>query len=337
MKPKYAALGLALAATAFASSSARAQGADAATAQALFDEGRALMGQGKLAEACPKLAASQRLDPGAGTLMNLAACYDKNGQTASAWVTYLEAAPAARSSGHADWEAHAKERAAAIEPTLSRLTIVVPPASDVPGLHIERDGKEVLHAEWGSALPIDPGAHPILVTAPSKQQWSTTVSVGPNAASVSVTVPPLGVEQTTNDSTPVPPSRGVVTPLPVVPPPPPENDGSTQRAIGLGVGGVGIVGLAVGIVLGVHAKSTYDSAFASCTSDNRGPASGVSGVDDARSQATVSTVVTVIGAAALVGGGILYFTAPSGAPSSTVGLRVAPTTGGAAFLIGGAW
>ena len=40
---------------------------------------------------------------------------------------------------------------------------------------------------------------------------------------------------------------------------------------------------------------------------------------------------------ALVGGAIIYFTAPSGAPSSTVGLRVAPTAGGAAFLVGGAW
>jgi len=120
-------------------------------------------------------------------------------------------------------------------------------------------------------------------------------------------------------------------------PPAPQSDGSSQRIIGLVVGGVGVVGLGIGGVLGLHAKSTYDAAYANCTPDNRCNAAGVSGVDDARSQATLSTVVASLGAAALVGGAIIYFTAPSGAPSSTVGLRVAPTAGGAAFLVGGAW
>src|SRR5258708_39530923 len=110
---------LASAALLAGASNAGAQGAsDAATAQALFDAGRTLMSAGNYAAACPKLADSQRLDPGAGTLMNLAACYEKNGQTASAWATFLEAAPAARAGGHPEWEAHAKERAAALAKAL---------------------------------------------------------------------------------------------------------------------------------------------------------------------------------------------------------------------------
>src|SRR2546421_315839 len=62
--------------------------ADKAAAQTLFDEGRKLMAAGKYAEACPKLAESQKLDPGVGTQFHLADCYEKIGQTASAWAGF---------------------------------------------------------------------------------------------------------------------------------------------------------------------------------------------------------------------------------------------------------
>src|SRR5258706_2634131 len=66
--------------------------ADKAAAQTLFDDGRKLMAAGKFGEACPKLAESQTLDPGVGTPVNLADCYEPGGQTASAWTAFLEAA-----------------------------------------------------------------------------------------------------------------------------------------------------------------------------------------------------------------------------------------------------
>src|SRR5512139_1741852 len=64
-----------------AASAARAQASDKAAAEALFDEGRKLMAEGKYAAACAKLEASQKLDAGVGTQLNLADCYEKSGKT----------------------------------------------------------------------------------------------------------------------------------------------------------------------------------------------------------------------------------------------------------------
>ena len=59
-------------------SAPRAQGADLAAAQGLFDEAKRLVAQGSVAEACPKFLASFKLDPRPGTGVNLADCHEKS-------------------------------------------------------------------------------------------------------------------------------------------------------------------------------------------------------------------------------------------------------------------
>src|SRR5439155_23616159 len=91
---------------------AYAQGAShKAAAEALFEEGRKLMAEGKVESACPKFADSQQIDPSSATLLNLANCYEKQGRTASAWATYRQAASLANANGRADHLAVAQKRA----------------------------------------------------------------------------------------------------------------------------------------------------------------------------------------------------------------------------------
>src|SRR5260221_8323214 len=73
-----------------------------ATAEALFADGRRLMSIGEYATACPKLAASQRLDPGIGTSLNLADCYEKSGRFARPWAEVRGAVSAAHAAGATD-------------------------------------------------------------------------------------------------------------------------------------------------------------------------------------------------------------------------------------------
>src|SRR5688572_8317290 len=162
--------------------------AESATAQALFDDARALMNKGDYDEACPKLEESQRIDPGSGTLLNLGDCYEHQGRIASAWTMFLEAAAAARLTGNADRDRAARERAAALDPRLARVTVRV--AEKTAGLEVRRDGVIVRPAQWGTAIPIDAGAHTIVATAPGRQPWQTTVTLQ-DATSATVLIPAL--------------------------------------------------------------------------------------------------------------------------------------------------
>ena len=54
---------------------------DAAQAEKMFTDAKALLAAGKLAEACDAFAASQKLESSPSTLMNLGDCRQKNGQS----------------------------------------------------------------------------------------------------------------------------------------------------------------------------------------------------------------------------------------------------------------
>jgi serine/threonine-protein kinase len=56
---------------------AQTSGSNKAAAEALFSEGRTLAASGRCVEAIPKFQGSQKLDPGIGTLLNLAECYEQ--------------------------------------------------------------------------------------------------------------------------------------------------------------------------------------------------------------------------------------------------------------------
>jgi hypothetical protein len=303
-----------------ASSSARAQGGEAA-ATALFDEGRKLMAAHKYAEACPKLAESERLAPSGGTLLNLAECYEHTGQTASAWVAWKDAASRANAAGKADVEKRALAKAAALEPTLAHLTVTVDSASDVPGLVIKNDGVAVGHAELGVALPVDPGSHLVEATAPKKKPFSAKVDVAARQSDARVTVT---MEDEPEAAVPPPP----VTPPPPSTtseqPPPATSSGGTVRTVGIIVGVVGLAGLGTGAAFGLVAKSKNDEALqpANCPTHTLCTQNGLDLTHDAKTAATLSTVSFIAGGVLAAGGIVLVLTAPSSSPRT--GLRITP-------------
>lgn len=288
---------------------------DQAVAEDLFADAKKLMAEGKHAMACPKFEESQRLDPAPGTQFNLGECYEHVGRTASAWALFLNVAAAAKSANMADREKLARERAAALEPKLAKLTIVVP--TPTPGLEIKRDGVVVGPAQYGSAFPIDPGSHPITASAPGKATWTSSVDVAAEGKA-SVSIPAL--------------ADAVATPPPATAPPQEEQRGlGTQKTLALVAAGVGVVGLGVGTVFGLKDKSKLSDAESHCVG-NSCDAAGVGLREDAVSAGNVSTVAFTVGLIAVAGAAVLWFTAPSSstlqAPTAArPRVRVTPTLG----------
>jgi hypothetical protein len=233
---------------------------EVALAETLYRQARELLAAGNYAEACPKFAESYRLDPATGTLLNLAACHEAQGKTATAWIEYSDALAAARREKRDVRVKYAQERMAAIEPKLSRLTLEVPPETDEPGLELWLDGTPVGRAARGVATPVDPGRHVVEAKAPGKKPLRLEVEVLPNADQKTVTIARLES---------LPPQAAAAPPPPEKTAPPlvasPVRDESTIRPTPLSVyiaGGVTLgLAAAAGVTGGLylHEHSAYDS------------------------------------------------------------------------------
>jgi serine/threonine-protein kinase len=305
---------------------------DKVAAEGLFDQGRSAMQRGDFVQACGLLERSQRIDPAVGTLLYLAECYEKAGRTASAWATFREAADAAEAAREPMRARTGRERATRLEPVLARLTIQLGPDNErIQGLSVERGGQTMQAATWNVPVPIDPGDQLIAVSAPGYEAWSTTVTVPARAASLSVTVPPLKknpeAEKAAAPAEGAPPAApaspdNARTDASPTPPPVSEQNGDTQRIAAYVVGGAGIVGIGVGSFFGLRAISKSNDANKQCP---RGfqcdTLLGATLTDDAKSAATISNVAFSVGAAALVGGVVLYLTAPSKPAPATAMVR----------------
>ncbi|MDB5218211.1 MAG: hypothetical protein JWO86_6138 [Myxococcaceae bacterium] len=280
----------------------------AAAAESLFQEARKLMDAKRYSEACPKLVASQKIAPAVGTLLNLADCYEKAGQLASAWARFHEAIALAQRLGRADREKTAKERADKLEPRLIKLTIV----SQEKDVEVKLDGNVLDAAALGTAVPVDPGKHGIEATAKGKKAFTTTVDVSDRARSPSVEIPPLDVDPEATKEKGGGSSRSSSASTKGVEEE--SNSGSTQRIVSYAALGLGAVGIGIGAIFGLRTGSIWNDAKTHCTGLEC-DRTGVTLATDAKNAGTVSTISFIAGGVLLAGGAALFFTAPSGSTS----------------------
>ncbi len=288
---------------------------DRAAAESLFEDGMKLVAAQDYAAACPKLAESQRIDPAMAKKFRLAECYEAIGRTASAWANFVDVADDAAFAGKPDREKVARARAAKLEAVLSRATIVVT-TPDLAGLEVHRGDLVVGKAQWGSATPVDPATYAITASAPGKITWTGSMTVSENGGSATLTVPAL-------EDVPKEPEK----PKPEVVPTPEMNEIAKQvhtdaenlkrdrargvRDTGITLTVVGGVAVILGVVLGVIAKGSYDSAASAHCQGSICDQKGLTDTDVARTTATGATTIFFIGVGATAVGALVWILAPS--------------------------
>jgi serine/threonine-protein kinase len=297
-----------------------------ALAETLFFAGRGLMDAGRYHDACIKLAESHRLDPAAGTLLNLAVCHQKEGRLASAWGEFRQALADAKRMKRDDREQLARDAIAELEPELPYLTITVPSAVRVPGITVKRNGSVINPAAWDTELPVDPGDVEIVTTAPEYKPRTQTIRIDKKEHK-SITVLALD-------------------PAPIERPPP--DYWTARRKTGAALFGVGLVGLGVGTWAGLTTLSDRRESDNNCPvidGERRCTADGSSAMSRAKTFAIVSDVAFGVAAASLVLGGYFFFTNPHGSeqgaasrqPPRAISWGIAPTTTGASGFVSGSF
>ncbi len=210
---------------------------------------------------------------------------------------------------------------------------------DLSAVRVTMDGQPLADKLDGGAIAVDPGPHHFVFEAQRfrtetrdlvlregvKNRRERVVLVAAAPAT-----PPGGASASGNSGT--------------VGEPPTEqghHDGSTQRTVGLVLGGAGALGVVVGGIFGIVSKITYDHARSSeCGSALGYPSArqcsmaGVADVQTANGQATAATVGFIAGAVLLGAGATVYLTAPKAGD-----VAVGPAVGseGAGLVVRGRW
>jgi hypothetical protein len=316
---------LAFVTAALAPSTARGQASP--QAEALFRDGKQLMKDGKLGEACAAFEGSERAEHNVATVLSLADCREKNHQYASAWALFLQADSQTRSDPtKAVLNTTAKRRARALESRLSYLTINVPDESRIPELVVSRDGAPVDPAEWNRAIPADGGDHVIAGKAPGHESWSTTVTLRPETDKQAVEVPrfkalPEIVNRTVRDSGA---ARDDTGQPPVAPPPSPF---TARRKIGIVVAAGGTAVGVAGLVLGASASGLHDDAVRTCPRTACSPEDALDARDknqNAMRRALYANLGYGVAVAAIGAGVALWLLGP---PESPGAIAIAPQIG----------
>jgi hypothetical protein len=252
----------------------------------------------------------------------------------------------------ADGKAARDEAATLLSDVMARIPIVEVRVTGAPagsGVTLTIDSRSVPASAAEEGWRVNPGRHTVVASLVGRPDQTSAIELKERDRKKVELVFPAVVS-----TKPVDPVKPVEPPQPVTPPatkttlaeapkestPAPTPDtpssGSSTKYIGIAALGTGVVAVGIGGVLGLAARSKYNSAKSDhCDSAGICDAEGKKLTDDARGLGTTGTIVFTVGAVIAVGGAVLWLTAPDGGATKTgvtsVGVGIGSLTVGGRF------
>jgi hypothetical protein len=249
-----------------------ASAADKAAARQHAKQAEELKKQGQLAEACKHWEEVERLDPKLPTIIELAECNEQAGNLVAAQAQWSVARDRAKHDEKPQSRAKAEAHLAAVQKRVAHLTLQLAPAA---GAQVLSDDVALDPASLGSALPMNPGDHVIVVKLVGHDDAKYAVKLAPgdsqtlaiaagrpaSAASVGPAPGPLPVAAAPS-APPASAPPAATTAAPTEAPPAPTGWWSTAHTAGVILGAVGLAAVGGGTALCVGA-SKDDSKLSS--------------------------------------------------------------------------
>jgi hypothetical protein len=306
---------------------------DSAAADALFKEGKELVAQGKVAEACPKFQAALELQRQLGTLMNLADCLEQTGKLASAAALWGDAIAFANELKD-DRASYATERRDAVLPRVPKLLLDVTVGSEP--LRVSIAGAEVKPSKFGLPMDVDPGklsievsrGDEVLERIDAEAREGQTSKVAIDLVAIAKRHPEKKKKK------------------PAGPPPRPEQRIAGYVVLGVGLAGVTAFGVLESVALAKRAEADEEGNCVDAEQTAVCSPQGYELVEEAGLLAEVGQWLGIGGLATVGVGLTLVLTAPTGSedgdgepgapePKAAVLPWVSPA--GAGLVVGGTW
>ncbi|HEX4476168.1 MAG TPA: hypothetical protein VH142_13875 [Polyangiaceae bacterium] len=298
--------GLAIASPAVAQSDEARSGARAAAT-----EGAQAFTEHRWADAIDLFTRAESLVHSPVHLLYMARSFEKLNALVKAREAYIKIAnedlPANSPQPFKDAKANAQKELEALDPRMPYVSVVVQGAGPKPVI-VTMDAVQVPPALLGVPRPVDPGDHRFEATAEGMDSAVSSVAVREGRSETVVLTLHASANAVPEAVAPATPTAPLaVSPTPLVPTaPPPEADQSHPLPPLMWVGfGVGAVGLGLGTVFALQAKSKTDDGNGKC--DQAGPdgqknwcnasegAAASSLYGDARTDRTIAIVGFVAG------------------------------------------
>jgi hypothetical protein len=283
--------------------------AEIVLARALFAEARAAEEAKDWALAASKLRDAIAIKETGGLRFHLAYCEEQQGMLVEALVDY-ERSDDLTVGTNEEFRAQLPVKRESLRRRIPTVTLLIPPQPANPTLTV--DGHPMPPAVLGKPIPMNPGRHVLVLSAPDHTAFTTAVTLNETDAVVANAIlSPLS-------------KSGVVSPLKAAPEPIPDAGSSTglhaRTYVLIGEAVVALSGVALGIGFTLHASSEDERAdrarklvgpSTECVVHPENPLCAVlqGAMNDAESDRTVARIGFIgagVAAAAFVGTFILW-------------------------------